>query len=149
MKTRIQIRFNLTVDYDKSVEELVQAGKYDRSDRDISSKNFTAQGRGTAQLEAVLVHLNRYAESDEVLAELAKGRLCAGTLAELLALGAQHPAAQRENPIVALGLVWCDPYGSRYVPVLDSGGSGRGLNLYWFGGGWDHSYRFLAFREES
>lgn len=147
MSTLTQEARKIAIDYGKSVEELVRAGRYDYANSDVTAKNFPPQGKGTAQLDAVLVHLNRYVESEEVLAELEKVGLRAGTLQELLAFGVQYPNVQREYPIVALGSVWRDPYGDRYVPYLWGRGSERHLDLRWFDYSWGDHDRFLAFRK--
>jgi len=54
---------------------------------------------------------------------------------------------QREFPIVALGSVWWDSYGFRYVAFLDRGASERRLGLNWLGFGWGAYYRFAAVRK--
>ncbi|MCL5004154.1 MAG: hypothetical protein M1352_02700 [Patescibacteria group bacterium] len=142
-----QTTLKLRVDYDQSVEVVVKAGKFDYANSDVTSKNFPSQRKGQANLEAVLVQFDRYMESDEVLAELDKMGMRAGTLAELLALGAQHPNQQREYPIVALGSVWRASVGNRSVPYLWGHSSHRGLYLPWFDDRWHQGYRFLAFRK--
>ena len=147
MSTLTQTVLKISIDYVQSLEAMVRAGKYNYANDDITAANFPPQGSGKARLEAILVQFGRYVDSDEVLAEMEKNGLRAGTLAELLALGAQHPNAQKEGDIVALGSVWQFPGGDRRVPYLWDDGSERLLSLYWFGRGWGGRCRFLAFRK--
>lgn len=146
MSTLTQTVLKIEFDYGQSVEPMVKVGKYDHANRDITARSFPSQGKGTVQREIVLFHPDCYVGSEEVLAEMDKMGLRAGTLAELLALGSQHPDEQRQSPIVALGSVWRGPDGFRYVPYLWGSGSSRGLGLDWFGLRWDDRSRFLAVR---
>lgn len=147
MNTKTQATLALTADYGQTVEALVKAGKYDYANSSITSQNFPTSRKGQANLEAVLVNFGRYLNSEEALTELGKKGLRAGELHELLALGAQHPNEQRQDPIVALGSVWRHPLGDRNVPYLWSDGSDRDLGLNWFGLRWSSDDRFLAFRK--
>ena len=82
--------FHLTVNYDLNVEAAVKAGNYDWTNKDISSKNFPSKRKGTADVELILVHFNRYVESDEAIRELDKQGLRPAELPELLAFGAKY-----------------------------------------------------------
>ena len=138
----------LTVSYDGStVEAAVAAGNSDYANSDITSAHFPTTRQGTEQLEAVLVHFDRYISSEQALAELNKMGLRAGELTELLAFGATYPDQQRQFLVVALGSTWLRPSGYRFVPCLDYWGVRRGLRLYWFGAGWREGCRLLAFRK--
>lgn len=137
----------MTVDYDRTVEEGVRAGKYDYANSDITSEHFPTKRQGEAQLEPILVHFNRYIGSDEVITELDKLGLRAGETRELLAFGAKHPDKQREFPIVALDGPWQETDDHRDVSCLNYWLGKRGLRLPWFGVVWHRDYRFLAFRK--
>jgi hypothetical protein len=136
--------YKITVDYDLPVEAMVKAGKYNDTNSDITSKNFPPQGSGRAKLEAILVQVGDV-KTEEALDELEKRRLRAGTLAELLAFGAQHPNAQQETHTIALGSVCLSPSSHKITPYLWRRGSRRGLGLGWLESGWLINYRFLAF----
>ena len=97
--------FKVTVDYSKTLEQMIADGKYDWKNSDIKAKNFPLNGQGTTAVNIELVHFNRNIESDTALAELDKMGLRPATLPELLAFGAKYPDKQREFPIVALGSV--------------------------------------------
>ncbi len=136
--------FMVTVDYAKSLPEMIKAGNYGYANEDITPKNFPITGEGKVDLEIVLVHFGKDIESDDVLAELDKLGLRAATLPELLALGETHPKVQREFPIIALGSVWANRDGDRDVPCLGDWGDRRELVLCYFGLGWDDDCRFAA-----
>jgi len=139
--------YDITVDYNQTIEQMVAAGSYNYANRDISSANFgqevVAKKGVREELKAVLLHLDRVATSQEVLAEMERLGLRPATLAELLALGAKHPELQREFPIIALGSS-CTLHGYRQVAFLWSDVSRRGLYLSSFGGRWTGHCRFLA-----
>ncbi len=137
----------LDVDYTKTVEQMVEAGKYDWKNSDIGSKNFPVKRRESGKVEVHLFHFNRAVSSDDAIKELGRMGFRPAELPELLALGAQHPEEQRKYPIIALGSVWRSPDGDRSVPYLGGSGSGRGLGLDWFGGEWSGDYRFAAVRK--
>jgi hypothetical protein len=138
----------LTVDYRKSIEQMAAAGDYDGSTSpNITAQNFPATLKGTARVEVEIVHLNLYASTDEVMAELDRRGLRAATMAELLSFGAKYPDVQREFPIVALGSVWVDSSGYRLCGYLWSDGDGRYCGLDFIGNDWNSRDRFLAVRK--
>lgn len=137
----------VTVDYAKSLPDMIKAGNYGYANKNINAKNFSITGDGKADVELVLVHFGRDIESDNVLAELDKLGLRPAILPELLAFGETHPEVQREFPIIALGSVWAGRVGLRRVPYLDGWSGRRGLSLDWFGDGWHGRCRFAAVRK--
>ena len=139
--------YPVTVDYSRSVEAGVAAGKYDWSSDDIISKNFPTNRTGVADLEIQLVHFNRATEFDDAIREIDRFGLRPAELHELLSLGEKYPKVQREFPVVALGSVWRDPDGDRLVAFLCRFGSRRNLRLYWTGFRWDEDCRFAAVRK--
>ena len=144
--------FKLTVDCSQSLKQMIQAGKYDWVNDDITAKHFPppAGGQGgKGKVEAVfeLAHFNKYISSEDAIAELKKQGFRPAKIEELLAFGEKYPEEQRKYPIVALGSVWQDWSGYRRVASLWCAGSSRGLGLLWFERGWDGGYRFLVVRE--
>lgn len=142
------VAYTVTVNYDRTVEEMLEAGQYDWSNDNITADNFPLpNGKAGAEIiEVELIHFDRYISSEDAIAEMAKRGLRPATLAELLALGEQYPDLQREFPIVALGTVWRGRGGGRYVPYLYGGGQYRSLDLHWFEDDWDDDCRFAAVR---
>lgn len=139
--------YPVTVDYSLSLAKMIKAGKYDWKNDNITAKNFPVKGEGKQAVVPELVHLNRFASTDEVLAHMEANNLRPATLPELLAFGEKYPDVQREFPIVALGSSWVSPDGGRGVTCLWGGGGGRRLDLIWCEVGWGDSCRFLVVRK--
>jgi len=141
--------YKVIVDYSLSLTEMIKAGKYDWFCDKITDKHFTIQGAGQHEVELVLVHLDRYAMTKEVLEYLKEQCLEPAKIEHLLAFGAAYRDVQREFLIVALGSAWVHVYGFIFCPSLHSYVGGHKLCLS--GGGddarWLRSRRFLAFRK--
>ncbi len=137
----------VTVNYDRSVEDGIKAGKYDWANNDITLSHFPSEETGTKEVSVELIHFGQDKTTDEVLSELDKKELRPATLKELLALGEKYPGLQREFPIIALGSVWQDPYGNRYCAYLCRYDAERDLDLDWIDGRWDGYCRFAAVRK--
>ena len=139
--------FRVTVDYDKTVESLVKAGKYDYANSDITAQHFSTQRSGIVQIELHLLHFNRSISSDDVIKEMDKLGLRPAKPHELLTFGIQYPDEQRKYPIVALGSVWRRFDGDRCVLGLWGDSGDRDLGLPWWDGDWRSDYRFAAVRK--
>ena len=140
----------LTVDYSRTVQEMINAGNYEWINSDITAKHFplpTELNGKKVPVSTKLFHFNRSISSKDAIAEMDKAGYRPATLAELLALGEAHPELQREFPIVALGSVWRVAYVNRNVPVLSFDDYRRRLILVWFGHGWGGRCRFLGVRK--
>ncbi len=138
---------SVLVDYGRSVADLVAAGNYDWKNSDVNDKNFPVSRRGTDTVDVTLVHFNRTISTENALTELDRMGLKPADLHTLLSLGEKYPELQREYPIVALGSVWQDRLGNRYVPYLFRNVSERGLHLVWVGHDWVEVCRFAAVRK--
>ena len=139
--------YTVAMDYATSIEDLIKQGKYDWSNSDITTKNFSTERTNTTDLKIELVHFDRSINSEDAIAELDKMGLRPAEAGELLTFGAKYPNIQKDFPIVTLGSVWRDLFGSRRVVCLGRGGHERSANLGWFGGDWNDSYRFAATRK--
>ena len=145
--------YTVTVDFDRTIEEMVSAGKYDLSNPHINSKNFHAIASGTHTMDIQLVHFDRKMKSSEILAELDRLDLRPATLPVLLGFIAAF-SDLGHFPIAALGS-WCYSRRSSYigdvgkVVVLFSYDSVRELDLYpsWPGRTWFGTVRFAAVRK--
>ncbi len=137
----------LSVDYSRSLQEMIAVGNYDWKNSDIVERNFPLlvelKGKTTIVFSK-LFHFGRSIGSYEVISEINKAGYRPATLAELLALGEKQPELQHQFPLIALGSIRVDAYGSRYVPYLRVLGSKRKLALGWFDDDWDVRCRFLA-----
>ena len=137
----------IVVDYSLLLEQMIAAGKYDWSNSDITAKRFPLKGSGKVELEPKLFYFGQDMSSEKVIAEMDKEGFRPCTIEELLAIGEQHPELQRKFPLVALGSVAKIGGDRRSVACLDRVGSGRRLDLLWFGGGWTDVCRFPAVRK--
>jgi hypothetical protein len=137
----------VTVDRDKKLKAMIQAGRYDWTNSDITDKHFPVEGSGVVEVDIELVHYGHTMSTDAVLKNLDTRGLRPAKIEELLALGAAKPELQREFPIIVLGSVWRDPVGCQFVPCLVWGGSKRDLDLNWIDGTWGGLCRFLAVRK--
>lgn len=142
--------FNLSVDYSRTLQEMINAGNYAWANSDITEKNFPISPKMTGkkvEVSAKLFHFNREISSEDAISEMDKAGYRPATLAEMLALGEAQPDLQRQFPIIALSSVWRNANGGRYVPCLGGDDYERKLDLYWFGGGWSAYCRFFAVRK--
>ncbi len=140
----------LSVDYSRTVQEMINTGKYGWTNDDITEKHFplpTELNGKKVSVAAKLFHFNRSINSQDAIKEMDKTGYRPATLAELLALGEKEPELQKEFPIVALGSIWTDAFGNRYVPYLSVDGRKRMLDLDWFDDDWFDLCRFLAVRK--
>jgi hypothetical protein len=94
---------SITVDYDRSIEELVQNGGFGWSHRELTARMFPSERKGTARLRAVLVDLPSYLATEQIVEFQEKKGFRPATIRELLAFAAEDPDAQLRHPIVALG----------------------------------------------
>lgn len=130
-----------------TIDDLVTAGKYGWKNSDINDCNFPQDRTGDEQVEIELVHLDRDISIDGALAELDRRGLRPANPAELLAFRDSFPEVQREFPVIALGQVWRDPDGNRFVVYLVGLGSKRNAHLYWADFGWSRLCRFAGLRK--
>jgi hypothetical protein len=146
----------ITVNYGKQLKTLIALGSYDWVNEHYEGLTWgdwkepdgetpaTFPSRRTVETEVTLVHLDRYAKTSEVLAELDSRGLRPANVAELVSFGIDYPDVQREFPIVELGSLWVYPHGRHRVAYLWGDSDVRNLRLYWCDGRWFPTYRFLA-----
>lgn len=142
------------VNYDLPHEAQIEEAKFDwvtDYDGQLIRKNPTEHlvpvPSGEMEQRITLVHLNRYAKTEEVLAEMEKLNLRPTTSHETLAFAKAHPDVQRKFPLIGLGSVWVASRRRRSVLYLYRGSALRDLRLYWFDRGWGGYCRFLAVRK--
>jgi hypothetical protein len=141
--------FPLSVHYDLSVEEAIEAGHYQAVNASITSRNFPSKRHGKAQLEIILVRFDARMTSENVLSELEKEGLRPAELPEFLAFGAEYPEIQRKFSVIGLGSECRDERGYRSVPCLYEASEGRYLDLHWWDDGWYSYSRFAAVSKEN
>ena len=140
--------FRLMVDYGQSLEQMIDAGRYDYANNDITTKRFPIKGEGKVEFEGRYFHFNRTTSSKNAIAAMKEAGWEPANIEHLLVLGEKYPDEQRKFPIIGLGSV-AEVDGDRSVPCLDRSDSGRNLYLSWFGHDWDGSCRFLAVRNKA
>ncbi len=128
-----------------TIKDLVKQGRYDWSNSDVKDDHFNVDV--PHQAEIILRHFNKNMSTDAVLKALDEEGLRPATMSELLALGIKYPDLQKQFPIIALGSVWQDRDGDRYVGSLGFRDGQRKLFLYWFGNDWLVICRFAAVRK--
>jgi len=159
--------YSVTVDYDLSLEKMVEAGNYDSVDLGICCpyhdnvfqweiiEGNPADCRGQEEVQLELIHFE-YLSAEAVLKKLDEMGYRPATIAELCAFGAKYPDEQKEFLIFALGSVFQDPQNpsiDHRVAALRShdnevtNKSHRLLHLHWVtwvGPAWHSACRFLA-----
>ena len=139
----------IAVDYNQSLQQMIDAGKYDWVDDDITTKRFPLVGKGVIQFETKVFYFDRRIFSKSVVAAIEANDQHTpwkpAAIEHLLAYGAKNPDEQRQYPIIGLGSV-AEVFGSRDVPDLRRLGAERVLGLDWWGGDWGGGCRFLAVR---
>ena len=139
--TETQAR-TVTIDYRRTLDQMIAAGGYDHVNRHISGSSFAVADGDVAERELILVHLAHVASTDEVLGQLDELAVRSGRIEELLAFGAAYPEAQRQYPIVAVGAL--DEYRRR--PFLWGSARVRHLDLRFDEKVWGGNIRFLTAR---
>lgn len=141
-----------SVDYAKSLPEMIAACGFDWNHPDITTENFPVVETETGVVEMMeykLFHFGRTLASGELEALIAADDSSRpwvpANLPWLLAYGAANPGEQRKFPIVALGSA-AKVARYRHVPCLYGSDTERYLGLDWFDHDWNGSYRFLAVR---
>lgn len=131
--------FKLHVDYTRNLMKAAKAGKYHYCDPKLIDfltvpplKQMPSKLPNSAEIEIKLIHFGIPLESEEVIKKLNKMKLRPANIYELLAFGENFPKKQIKFTIVALGTIWQELWGNRYVASLSGstyrGGSERRLS---------------------
>jgi hypothetical protein len=139
----------VTIDYTRSLEEMVKAGRYDYANSVITAEHFPTTGEGEVRTELVLVQFHRENDFDQALAEFDKLGLVPARIEHLLALGEKYPELQKQFPIMCLGSVWANTDDRRYIPFLDHLEGDRKVCLSDWSDRWLEHCRFAALRKIS
>lgn len=125
------------------LQPLIKKLKLDYCNENITDANFPDDGKRGKEFK--LYDFKRDISSEDVIAEMEKEGFRPATIHELLIWAEKN--WDGKEWVVALGSVWRDPYGNRYVAYLYGWDGKRKLDLRWYGSVWDGCYRFLAFRK--
>lgn len=88
-----------------TLKGLIEIGKYDWVNSDITEVNFPMPANLVLGAESKPFHFNRNISSENAIKEMAKEGYRPATIWDLLDFGAKNPELQRQFPIVALGSV--------------------------------------------
>ena len=135
----------LIVNYDRSIEDSLIAGKYDNKHDNITGKNFPSSKKGKKKVDFRMFYFNKGMLSENVISKMKKVGYHPATMNELLAFGEKNPKLQRKFSIAALGSV-AEINGLLCVGFLDGSDSKRDVDMYAFDLEWFSSCRFLAVR---
>jgi len=101
--------FPVTVDYGRTLEQMVLACACGYNNENITAENFPINGVGVVEQEIILVDFDHDVKSDEAVRELAAMGLELARIEHATAFGEKYPDVQRERPVVFLGSVWAWP----------------------------------------
>jgi hypothetical protein len=100
-------QYSLEVNYDRTIEDSLKAGKYGWSYYEIVTRNFPSNESGTKTIMVDLVELRANMVMENVIKEQASKGLRPATLKELLAFGEIYPDIQTKLTLLGLGS-YCD-----------------------------------------
>ncbi len=140
----------VSINYDQTVEQLIEAGKFDKVDDRVTSRHFPSNEKGVAEMLVYLMNFGfTHINSEDIVKEMDRQGLRPATLKELLALRVAQPKLQQPYgyKIVALGSI-CPNSGQPRTPTLYSGESYHHLYLEcWANHDWNFSWHFAAVRK--
>jgi hypothetical protein len=144
----VQARSIIAVDYNKSLQDMIAAGKYDWVNPDIAPEKFPVEGTGSKKFRTKLFDFGRHIFSEDAVAAMQNEKFTPGGHVHGLAYGATFPEEQRKYPIASLGSS-AQVGGYRCVVCLYGDDAGRGLGLIYWSGDWYDSWHFLGVQEVS
>ncbi len=95
--------YSVVVDYDRTMEEALQAGRYAWVNTEITSEHFKGIESGKGELSIVLVELPAHVTIEKVIKMQIDKNPRPGTIRELLAFAEKYPEVQLDYAIFALG----------------------------------------------
>ena len=141
---------SVSVDYSKSLQDMIATGHFDWVNENITPKRFPIKGTGVVELETKVFHFDRFISSKDAVAAIkaddTQNPWEPAPIEALLAYAAKHPDEQRQYPIVGLGSV-ARLHGDRCVPFLNHFGARRDLGLHWWVDVWFCGDRIIATRK--
>ena len=148
--------YSVKTDFNQSLNEMVEAGKYDWVSKYILRGNISIEGEGVEESRFMLITSGKpWTSYDEAMEEIERQNLRPATFPELLSFGAQYPEFQRKYPITAIGTEIITgkkitdgsdtgPGGYQRDGCLRGSATGRALTLYKEIVGWHGEWRFLS-----
>lgn len=129
--TETETTFPVSVNYALTIEEMVERGKYDCVDQDVTQEHFPHDtSAGVHEVEFLLACLNdEWENTENIPGGLKKRGYRSASAAELLAFGEAFPEEQRRCSIVAFGSSWRHSGGYRHVVCLGGDADERDCSL--------------------
>lgn len=112
--------YDIGVDYNLTIEQVVANGNYDSKNDYINSKNFSTSRKGYIRVKIVIYKATQNIRSEEVIRFLRKKKLVSADFYTLCALANERPELPRQDRIIGLGS-FCtlrNNNRSRYYPLL-------------------------------
>jgi hypothetical protein len=144
--------FTATVDFSKSVTEMISIGNYLHR-IDFTDKVFSIMDEGIVEYEFKYIQPSTKVSSEAIFdiikvenGENKDNPWEPARIEHLLTFGNKHPEEQRKHSIAALGREYILQSGS-YFPVLHCQNTGHDIGLHWRSDEWDLEYVFLMVRK--
>lgn len=137
--------FCVTVDYSKSLEEMINEAQFDYLNSGISGEHFKVKGEGSVNKAIVLFQFTVPKTTEEIVEFIqAQGYEPSG-IEDLIALATEYPDEQKTGyPIIELGTIWKRAEKEEVVAVLRGGNNDRNMHLLRTANKWSPSERFAA-----
>jgi len=145
--------FQITVDYNLTVEEMIVLAGYRRISDNITNKTVEWSSELTGKQITNLAKLFYYensVKSEFVIADMKKSGFRPATLAEHLAFMKTHIHLADIFPIVTLEYFWSEYLGEYFAPVSDNWKTSRGRCCFLNQSScdWPKDCRFLAIKQQ-
>lgn len=142
--------FEVTVDYSKSLEQMIEEARFDYLNSGITEEHFPKNGTGITKISLRLFQFPTPKSTDEIIEYIQVQGYKPAKIEELVRFATQHPDIQRSGyPVVGLGTIWKRAEKEEVVPVLRGGSDDRNMHLLRTANTWNPSERFAAVREKA
>lgn len=104
--TDVFFEVNVPYQAENTIKKLVNAGKYDWVNEDVSDEHFPNAQTTVSRVGLKLFSFERRISTEEVILAMEGEGFVPANAAELLSLGNLHKNLQKQFPLVALGQKW-------------------------------------------
>lgn len=139
-------KFIVSVDYDQTIEQMVETGKYAWANTDVYKCQL--EGDGVVRYECKLFHYRRR-YSKKMIEKMMSVGWEPAKVEHLLSFGATYPNVQTEHSIVALGSVTKIADSGRVLHLDYNGHKERGIHASGLDVVMREDYRYLGVRKIS
>jgi hypothetical protein len=133
----------------RTLAQIIAAGHYAFSDSRINEKNFRPSKSNLGEYILETVSYDGYMSTKAVMKDLAKKRMEAADIKDLVEYGEKNRDSQGKHMIVAIGSIWVDTNGEGHAACIFEGDDKRELVMYYERGGWHKGYCFLVRRKKA